>query len=56
MQATISEAAGGGLKSVFLKIVDPLFRKKGAGAVLPIRVEVPSIRSSDWTWAESLEK
>lgn len=38
MQATISEAAGGGLKSVFLKIVDPIFRKKGAGAVLPIRV------------------
>jgi hypothetical protein len=38
MQATISEAAGGGMKSVFLKIVDPLFRKKGAGAVLPIKV------------------
>jgi AsmA-like C-terminal region len=38
MQATISQAAGGGLKSVFLKIVDPLFRKEGAGAVLPIRV------------------
>jgi hypothetical protein len=38
MQATISEAAGGGLKSLFLKIVDPLFRKKGAGAVVPIRV------------------
>jgi hypothetical protein len=38
MQATISEAAGGGAKSVLLKIVDPLFRKKGAGAVLPIRV------------------
>lgn len=38
MQATISEAAGGGMKSVFLRIVDPLFRKKGAGAVLPIRI------------------
>ena len=38
MQATISEAAGGGLKSVFLKAVDPFFRKKGAGAVLPIKV------------------
>ena len=38
MRATISEAAGGGVKSVLLKIVDPLFRKKGAGAVLPIRV------------------
>jgi hypothetical protein len=23
---------------VFLKIVDPFFKKKGAGAVLPIRV------------------
>jgi hypothetical protein len=38
MQATISEAAGGGLKGVFLKMIDPLFRKKGAGAVIPIRV------------------
>jgi hypothetical protein len=38
MQASISEAVGGGAKSVFLKIVDPFFRKKGAGAVLPIRV------------------
>ena len=38
MQATISEAAGGGAKSFFLKIVDPFFKKKGAGAVLPIRV------------------
>lgn len=38
MQATISQAAGGGLKSFFLKAVDPLFRKRGAGAVLPIRI------------------
>ena len=38
MKATISQAAGGGLKSVFLKLIDPLFRKPGAGAVLPIRV------------------
>jgi len=38
MQATISKAAGGGALSVFLKIVDPLFKKKGAGTVLPIRV------------------
>ena len=38
MQATISEAAGGGALSVFLKVVDPLFKKKGAGTVLPIRV------------------
>jgi len=38
MQASISEAAGGGARSVFLKIVDPFFKKKDAGAVLPIRV------------------
>jgi AsmA-like protein len=38
MQATISQAAGGGLKSVFLKIIDPLFRKGKAGTVLPITV------------------
>ena len=38
MQATISQAAGGGVKSVFLKLVDPFFRKKGAGTVLPIKV------------------
>jgi hypothetical protein len=38
MQATISEAAGGGMKSVFLKLVDPLFRKQHAGAVIPIKV------------------
>jgi hypothetical protein len=38
MQATISQAAGGGIKGFFLKAVDPLFRKKGAGAVIPIRV------------------
>jgi AsmA-like C-terminal region len=38
MQATVSQAAGGGLKSFFLKIVDPLFKKKGAGALLPIRI------------------
>ena len=38
MQATLSEAAGGGLKGIFLKVVDPFFRKGGTGAVLPIRV------------------
>ena len=38
MQATISEAAGGGVRSVLLKVVDPFFRKKGAGTVLPIKV------------------
>jgi hypothetical protein len=38
MKATISEAAGGGLKSFFLKAVDPFFRKPGAGTELPIRI------------------
>jgi hypothetical protein len=38
MQATLSQAAGGGLKSVFLKLADPIFSKKNAGAVVPIRV------------------
>jgi hypothetical protein len=38
MQATISQAAGGGVKSIFLKVVDPLFRRDKAGAVLPIKV------------------
>ena len=39
MDATISEAAGGGgMKGFFLKVIDPLFRKKGAGALIPIRV------------------
>jgi hypothetical protein len=39
MKATISQAAGGGLKGVLLKIIDPIFRKKGAGAVVPIRIK-----------------
>ena len=38
MNATISQAAGGGVTSVLLKAVDPLFRKGKAGAVVPIRV------------------
>jgi AsmA-like C-terminal region len=38
MDATISEAAGGGLKGFFLKAIDPIFRKKGAGAIVPIKV------------------
>ncbi len=38
MQATISEAAGGGAKGFFLKMVDPIFRKKGSGAVVPIKI------------------
>jgi hypothetical protein len=38
MDATLSQAAGGGLKSFFLKPIDPFFRKKGAGTVLPIKI------------------
>lgn len=38
MTATISQAAGGGVKSVLLKAVDPLFKRDGAGAVLPITI------------------
>ena len=38
MDATISEAAGGGLKGFFLKAVDPVFRKKGAGALVPLKI------------------
>jgi hypothetical protein len=39
MQATISEAAAaGGVKGALLKVVDPIFRKDGAGAVVPIQV------------------
>lgn len=39
MQATVSQAVGGGVKSVLLKVVDPLFRRGGAGAVIPIRIQ-----------------
>ena len=38
MDATISQAAGGGIKGALLKLVDPIFRKKGAGALVPIKV------------------
>jgi hypothetical protein len=38
MQATISEAAGGGVKGVLLKAVDPIFKKSGHGAVIPIKI------------------
>ena len=35
MKATVSQAAGGGVKSVLLKAIDPLFKRDGAGAVIP---------------------
>lgn len=38
MDAPISKAAGGGLKSILLKPFDPLFRRKGAAALLPIKI------------------
>jgi len=38
MEATISKAAGGGIKGFFLKAVDPIFRKHGKGAVIPITI------------------
>jgi hypothetical protein len=37
MQATVSQAVGG-FKSIFIKPFDGVFRKDGAGAVLPIRI------------------
>jgi hypothetical protein len=37
LAAKVSETTTG-VKSVFLKLVDPLFKKKNAGAVLPIKV------------------
>jgi hypothetical protein len=37
MQASVSQAVGG-FKSIFLKPFDPLFKKNGAGAVVPITI------------------
>jgi hypothetical protein len=37
MQATLSQATTGA-KSVFLKILDPFYKKKGAGAELPVQM------------------
>jgi hypothetical protein len=37
LEATISEMTTG-VKHVFLKAVDPLFKREGSGAVLPIRI------------------
>ena len=39
MDATVSEAAGmSGFKGFLLKAIDPIFRKKGAGAIVPIKI------------------
>ena len=37
MEASVSKAVGG-FKSIFLRLVDPFFRKKGRGTVIPIKV------------------
>jgi hypothetical protein len=41
MDATISQAVGGGVKGFFLKAVDPIFKKDGKGAVIPITIKGP---------------
>lgn len=41
MDAPISKAAGGGIKGFFLKAVDPIFRKDGKGAIIPITITGP---------------
>jgi hypothetical protein len=41
MNATISQAAGGGIKGFFLKAVDSVFKKQGKGAVIPITISGP---------------
>ena len=41
MEATISKAAGGGVTGFFLKAFDPIFKKHGKGAVIPIRITGP---------------
>lgn len=40
LQASLSRAVGG-VKGFFLKVADPLFRKDGAGAVIPITITGP---------------
>jgi len=41
MDSTISKAMGGGIKGFFLKPFDPLFRKNGKGAIVPITIGGP---------------
>jgi hypothetical protein len=38
LDASLSKAMGGGLKGWFLKPLNPLFRKDGAGVLMPISV------------------
>lgn len=41
MDAPVSKAIGGGIKGILLKPFDPLFRKNGKGAVVPITIAGP---------------
>ena len=41
MDAPVSQAMGGGIKGFFLKPFDPIFRKDGHGAVVPITITGP---------------
>ena len=41
MDASVSTAMGGGIKGFFLKPFDPIFRKNGKGAVVPITIQGP---------------
>jgi hypothetical protein len=41
MDASVLKAAGGGIKGFLLKPFDPLFRKQGKGAILPITIKGP---------------
>jgi len=38
MDASVSKAVGG-FKSIFLRVIDPFFRKAGQGTVLPIKIQ-----------------
>ena len=41
MVAPVSQVMGGGIKGFFLKPFDPIFRKNGKGAVIPITIKGP---------------
>jgi hypothetical protein len=41
IDAPVSKAMGGGIKGFFLKPFDPIFRKEGHGAVVPITITGP---------------
>ncbi|HYT73943.1 MAG TPA: hypothetical protein VEL79_04265 [Vicinamibacterales bacterium] len=41
MDAPVSKVMGGGIKGFFLKPFDPLFRKRGKGALVPITIRGP---------------